>query len=151
MIDRLLRLRFGVVVAYVLVVGGALWAASGLTIDPNNRVFFGEGHEHYSDLLELEAQFGSNTNLFFVLASSQSLVDSAELSNAVSWLTDSLWRIPQVVSVDSIATYPHVSASGDDLMVDNLLAFVCPNPTGCRNDRLDAGQQPPFSTLPLEQ
>lgn len=143
MIDRILRSRALVVFVSFVLVGLSGLGVKNLDFDPNNRVFFGPGHHHYQNLLDVEASFGSNTNLFFVVAGNSSILDHPDLEQAVRWLSENVWRIQQVVAVDSVAGFPLVLDDDDELVVHNLLDFVCPRVTGaCIEGRLHEFQKP---------
>ncbi len=116
----------------------SLWGASSLSIDPNNRVFFGPGHEHFRNLLDLEAKFGSNSSLLFVIHSGSALADSPAAAPAVRWLSERAWSIDHVVSVNSVANYPVAVNDDQSLGVYNLLDYVCPaNSERCERERLE--------------
>lgn len=136
MIDAILRARSAVLVIFTLLLLVSAWGASFLTIDPNNRAFYSERHEHYAKLIELEERFGSNTNLLFLIVSDGSLSERPGAADAIRWLADQLWRIDRVVAVSSIANHPHVSSVDDDLYVGTLLEYVCPSEGRCLEDRL---------------
>jgi uncharacterized protein len=136
-IGGVLRARAGVLIAFVAVQLLSILGASSLAIDPNNRVFFSIDHPHFRNLLDLEAAFGSNTNLVFVIESSQPLARDAVLPDAIRWLTAELWSVERVVSVDSIANMPVVEDAEDELLVEDLLDYVCPRSGSgrCETDR----------------
>lgn len=126
MIERVLGARAAVILISAAVVAGALWSASSLSFDPNNRVFFSAKHEHFGNLEDLEARFGSSTNLFFLITSDQSIFEDPGIGSSIRWLSEEVWRIEKVVSVESIANFPLVADDGRELVVHNLLDFVCP-------------------------
>ena len=142
MIDRVLGARFPIVVTFVCILAFSVYGAFFLSIDPNNRVFYSERHEHFANLLDLEAKFGSNTNLLFLIVSEAPLSENKTLAPAIRWLTDAAWRIERVVAVDSIATFPHVTGDQDELLVDTLLNFVCPEDAVCIQKRMSALREP---------
>lgn len=142
MVDRLLAGRLLIVGLFICILAVAGYGASSLSIDPNNRVFFSQQHEHYANLLDLEVRFGSNTNLLYLIVSDKPLLDSSDLPRAIRWLTHEVRRIDRVTSVGSAATYPHVSGSRDELLVENLLDFVCPETVGCMAERASALNKP---------
>lgn len=142
MIDRVIEARAFVLGTFVCLLVLAAFGASRLAIDPNNRVFFAANHEHFSNLLDLEARFGSNTSLLFVVSSPSALGKNSEIPTAIRWLSDSVWEISQVTEVASIATYPHVYGSQNQLVIDNLLDYVCPPAAECASKRMQALEKP---------
>lgn len=136
MIERVLGARRAVLFISTAVVIGSIWAASSLSFDPNNRVFFSSEHEHFGNLQDLEARFESSTNLFFLIASDRSIFEDPETGASIRWLSEEVWRIEKVVSVESIANFPLVSDDTGELVVHNLLDFVCPkDQQACLSER----------------
>jgi predicted RND superfamily exporter protein len=85
--------------------------------------------------LDLEAGFGSNTDLFFLIVSDEDIYDSNELALAADWLTTRAWEIEGVVAVDSLASFPYAHSSDSDLIVSDVLDYLCPSGQKCRRDR----------------
>lgn len=141
MIDRVLAARAWVLAVYSVAMAVSLLFASGLKIDPNNRVFFGQGHEHFRSLQELEAQFSSSTNLLFLVRADEDLFQDASLVGALIWLEQSVWSIDRVTSVDSVVTYPHLIASENEVEVVDTLDYVCPD-RQCDPRRVGALKRP---------
>lgn len=137
MIDWMLRRRGFVLTVAGLVIALCGAGASRLAIDPNNRVFFGEGHAAFRDLLEFEARFGSNTNLVFLVSADESMFESARLAEVTRVLHDELGGLPGVVSVDSLVNFPHVVDDGSSLNVFGALDYVCGSAGACDLDRAD--------------
>jgi uncharacterized protein len=137
MFARLIGLRYLVIVAYLSVILVAGFGAARLTIDPNNRVFFSDDHHHYANLLDLEAAFGSNTNLVFVISAEQDVLQNSDLRSAIRWINEQAWTISRVVSVDSVYSVPVVEDRNGELVVEGLLDHVCPGgmDSRCRPDR----------------
>jgi uncharacterized protein len=137
MIERLLARRVPVLAVSACLILLSAYGATSLTIDPNNRVFFSERHSKYSDLIDLESKFGSNTHLVFVVSSADPFYESKILVEAIEWLTDQLWAVQRVVGVESLATHPHASSDGDGLVLQSLLAYVCPPNDTCSKNRFE--------------
>jgi uncharacterized protein len=87
-------------------------------------------------LERMEARFGSNTSIVFLVVAEAPLWDEQQVPDAIRWVTEASWSIEQVVSVHSVATHPQVLVEGDDLLIEELLAYVCPSDAGgCLADR----------------
>jgi uncharacterized protein len=138
MIGGVLRARTAILIAFAAILVIAIIGATRLSIDPNNRVFFSEEHQHFERLLDLEAAFGSNTNLVYVVEGVQPLSIDWGLAESVRWLTDAVWSIGSVVAVDSVSTVPVVEEVDDELWVEDMLSHVCgpTNEVVCSTDRL---------------
>lgn len=142
MIARVIEARKYVLSLFVTAVALSAWLSSSLTFDPNNRVFFGPGHDHYRALTDLEATFGSNTNLFFLIHSRDDLFRSEDLEPSLRWLSNQAWRIENVVSVDSVASYPHIVSTQDEIEVFDILDFICAEGDRCSESRAGALDKP---------
>ena len=125
MIDRVLANRALVLITFFLILVLSLVAASRLQIDPNNRVFFGEGHPHFRMLQDLEAQFSSSTSLVFLIRGEDDIFREPDLADAVTWLEERAWSIDRVTSVDSVVRHPYLIASDNDVIVVDTLSYVC--------------------------
>jgi uncharacterized protein len=136
-INSLLKARRIVLAAFACLLIFFAAGTQRLTIDPNNRVFFGPDHRHFVALKDLEDKFGSNTSIVFLIVSHLSLDEDAELPDAIRWLSKEVWSIASVAAVSSIATYPNVSVDGDELHIEDLLDHVCPvEGSSCNEERL---------------
>tara|TARA_Y100001933_G_scaffold17312_1_gene15039 strand:+ start:4034 stop:6286 length:2253 start_codon:yes stop_codon:yes gene_type:complete len=124
-IDRVLANRALVLITFFLILVLSLVAASRLQIDPNNRVFFGEGHPHFRMLQDLEAQFSSSTSLVFLIRGEDDIFREPDLADAVTWLEERAWSIDRVTSVDSVVRHPYLIASDNDVIVVDTLSYVC--------------------------
>ena len=129
---RVVLAIFGLI---LLVLGVGL---KDLQLDPNNRVFFSKDHQHYSNLLELETRFGSNTDLMFLIVADEDIYASDQLALATNWLTSRAWEIEGVVAVDSLASFPYAHSNSDDLIVSDVLDYLCPSEQSCLRVREEA-------------
>lgn len=119
--------RWLVLSLFLIVLGLALYGTLGLGVNPNNRAFFGPNDPEFTELLQFESDFGSNTSLLFGISSTESIEDDPELVRAVHWLTDRCWGIDGVSRVDSIATYPYGEFSADEISMSTLAEAFCPS------------------------
>ena len=127
---EVLRYRWLVLIVFTLLFLLAMKGASTLGLNPNNRVFFGEGDPQFSSLLRFEADFGSNTSLLFGISSDVDASNSPQLVSAVRWLTERSWQINGVTRVDSIVTYPFGEYSENSIALSSLADVFCPRVCG---------------------
>ena len=125
--------RAAIVVAFLVVLAVSGAGVGRLELNPNNRVFFGDGDSQYAELLEFEADFDSNTHLMFAISAETDLFSNGVLIEATNWLTEESWDIENVLRVDSISTYPKTIYDETDLLVVTLASYVCPQNL-CQSD-----------------
>ena len=120
-IDFIIRRRWAVLIAAILVAVGVGTGARHLGLSTNYRTFFGDDNP---DLLAFEAVeniYTKNDNVLFVVQPDEATVFNARTLEAVAELTERAWKIPYSTRVDSITNFQHTWAEEDDLVVEDLL------------------------------
>jgi uncharacterized protein len=115
-----LRFRWLVVLAAVL---GAITIGSGarnLDFANNYRVFFSDENPELVAFEDLQATYTKNDNFLFVLEPAEGGAFSSDTLAAVESLTESAWRIPFAIRVDSISNFQHTYGIEDELIVEDL-------------------------------
>ena len=69
---------------------------------------------------QFERQFGNDDSIVLAVHSSSGIFDK-ESAELIQKLTEEMWKIPEVIRVDSIANYNWVHAEGDELIVEPFL------------------------------
>ena len=124
------RLRF---VLHLLVLVLAVPGLGRLTASADTRVFFGDNVYH-RDLIEFEASFRQNNNILLLLRyRDEPITASPEFARILREATDEAWRLPRVLRVESLATFPHVTAEVGAFVVEPVLDVICPD--ACRPDQ----------------
>ncbi len=121
--EAILRNRW---VAIALVLGLTAIAASGLPrleFESNYRYFFSPDNPDLQAFDAFQAIYSKNDNIFFVLrdADAEAEVFTPEVIDAVEALTARAWTIPYATRVDSVTNYQHSVASGDTIVVADLV------------------------------
>ncbi len=101
-IDFIIRWRWAVLIAAILIALGIGTGARHLGLATNYRTFFGDDNP---DLLAFEAVeniYTKNDNVLFVLQPDEGTVFNARTLEAVAELTERAWKIPYSTRVDSI-------------------------------------------------
>ena len=119
--EWIVRWRFLVLVAVVLVVALAASGARFITFKTDYRVFFGEDNPQLLAFEQLQNTYTKTDNVLFVLAPKDGNVFSREVLEAVKRLTEASWQIPYSLRVDSITNFQHTHAEEDDLIVEDLV------------------------------
>jgi predicted RND superfamily exporter protein len=112
-----LRWRWPIIVATLLVVAIAAIGTFRLTFNPDTRSFFGPENPERVLLDRMEAKYAKLTNVIFVLAPKNGDVFTVPSLRAIDELTQQGWQTPYVIRVESLTNYQELTASGDDLRV----------------------------------
>ena len=81
------------------------------------RIWFRTTDPLIKTLDAFEKRFGNDESLVIAIHSPNGVFDMAT-SKVIHEMTDKMWRIPQVIRVDSLANYNYSYAEGDDIIVE---------------------------------
>ena len=119
--DQVLRYRWPIIVATLLLVAFAASGARNLGFTTSYRVFFSKENPQLLAFESLEAAYAKNDNVMFVLTPRDGDVFTRHTLAAVEWLTQRAWQVPYSTRVDSLSNFQHTEAEGDDLVVRDLV------------------------------
>jgi predicted RND superfamily exporter protein len=119
--EWVLRWRYFVLLACVVVVGVAASGVPSLAFKTDYRVFFSKDNPQLQAFEQLQNTYTKTDNVLFVLAPKDSRVFTPATLEAVRWLTEQSWQTPYSLRVDSLTNYQHTRAEGDDLIVADLV------------------------------
>ncbi len=105
----------GIVLALVAAAG-----ASRIQVDFTHRGFFWPTDPDLVQFDAFERQFG-NDDVAVVAVHSNTGIFNVESASLIQKLTARIWKIPEVIRVDSLANYSWVHSEGDDIKVEPLL------------------------------
>ena len=88
--------------------------------DFSHKGYFWDNDPYLQQFEAFERRFG-NDDTIVVAVHSPSGVFDLDSATLLRQLTDRLWKVPEVIRVDSLANYNWVHASGDDIIVEPLL------------------------------
>ncbi|MCG8325715.1 MAG: MMPL family transporter [Thiotrichales bacterium] len=115
-----LRNRIPIIIAALILVVLACGGLKNLTFTTNYRVFFSEDNPELIAFDALENTYTKSDNVLFVIAPHNGLVFTRDVLKAVEELTEEAWQTPYSSRVDSLSSYQHTEANGDDLVVRDL-------------------------------
>jgi len=115
------RRRWWIILVSLVLVGLAASGAQHLTVTNSYRIYFGPDDPHRVAYEYLEEVYTKDDSIMFVIAPKDGNVFSRELLTAVETLTKKAWQLPYSSRVDSITNFQHTEASGDDLVVGDLI------------------------------
>ncbi|MCR9145061.1 MAG: MMPL family transporter [bacterium] len=119
-IEGVLRHRYVVMAATLVVVLACAFGASRITFNSEYRGYFGPDNPYLIAFDELEATYTKTDNVLFVVAAEDGEVFDRNTIDAIQWLTEQSWLIPHSTRVDSITNFQHTRAEGDTLIVEDL-------------------------------
>jgi predicted RND superfamily exporter protein len=101
----------------------AATSAAGVTrarADFTHKAYFWDDDVHLQRFESFERRFGNDDAVVVAVHSPSGMfdLDSARL---LQTLTERMWKVPEVIRVDSLANYNWVHARGDDIVVEPLL------------------------------
>ena len=120
-VNLVIRYRFVVMAGCILVAILAGLGMGRLQFEKDYRVYFGEDNPQLQAFEALQAVYGRNDNVLFVIAPKNGNVFTRETLAAVRELTEEAWKTPHSTRVDSITNYQHTRAEGDNLIVSDLV------------------------------
>ena len=116
-----IRYRFAVMAGCILITLFAGLGMGRLQFEKDYRVYFGEDNPQLQAFEALQAIYGRNDNVLFVIAPKDGKVFTRETLAAIRELTEEAWKTPHSTRVDSITNYQHTRAEGDNLVVSDLV------------------------------
>ncbi|MDH4035596.1 MAG: efflux RND transporter permease subunit, partial [candidate division Zixibacteria bacterium] len=120
--EWVVRNRWWVIAATVLLFLAAFYGTGRLTISSDTRVFFSEDNPQLQALDALENTYTRSNTVFFTVAPKDGDVFTAHTLAAVEALTEASWRIPYSSRVNSITNFQHTKVDGDELVVQDLVS-----------------------------
>ena len=108
-----------ILVALILFLAAAA-GMSRLQFDFTHRGFFWPDDPELLQFDAFERKFG-NDDVAVIAVHSKKGVFTPETAALVQQLTARMWKIPEVIRVESLANFPWVHAEGDDIKVEPLL------------------------------
>ena len=125
-----IRWRWPVVLAAIVLTGLAGSGARGLFFDTNYRAFFSDENPQLTAFEALQNIYTKNDNLLFVVAPSDGDAFGAENLAAIEQLVDDSWQLPYALRVDAVTNFQHTVAEEDDLIVADLVEDAEALPAG---------------------
>ncbi|MBT4379783.1 MAG: MMPL family transporter, partial [Gammaproteobacteria bacterium] len=119
----ILRFRWMVILATLVVAGVSSWGLQFISISTEPRDNFGADNPQLVAFENLESNFSRVENIFFAIAPDDGKVFTPRVLNIIESLTEEAWRTAYVNRVDSLTNYQHTYAQEDDLIVENLVEF----------------------------
>lgn len=115
------RWRWVVIALSLAAVAMFSWNARLISIASDYRIFFSERNPELSAYENLEQVYTKNDNIMFVVRAPEGSLFTPDRLAALWGLTEAAWQVPFSRRVDSITNFQHTEASGDELIVRDLV------------------------------
>jgi len=119
--ERVIRFRWLIIAATLLVVGLAASGGRFLTFSTDYRAFFSKENPQLNAFEALQNTYTKNDNAMIVIAPKDGNIFTREALAVVEEATREAWQIPYSTRVDSVTNFQHTWADGDDLVVEDLV------------------------------
>lgn len=119
--DWILRYRWFVIIAAVVICGAIGAGAMQLRTTPDNRVFFGPANPDLKAFETLEASYRENNDVLIAVSGDSGDMFTAERLTLLRRITEELWTKPHASRIDSLTNYQYSEARGDELAVGDLV------------------------------
>ncbi len=88
----------------------------------NVRIWFRESDPNIKVLDQFERQFGNDENMIIVLRHPEGIFNAKRIK-VIHQLTEGMWKVPQIIRVDSLTNYNFTQVKDDDLHVSPFFDF----------------------------
>lgn len=113
------KLQAGILSIFVFLALAA--GMKNLTMTTDYRYFFGEDNPQRIAFEQLQNIYSKDDSVLFVIQPKTGSVASKRTLEAIIDLTDKSWKVPYSTRVDSLSNFQHSKATGDDLIVKDLV------------------------------
>ncbi len=96
--------------------------AKNLSIGTDFREYFGPNNPQLKNYDYIEQTFNKKENIIFMFSPTSGDVLSDELLQLQLDFTEEAWQLPYARRVDSLTNFQHMSAEGDELIIEDLIS-----------------------------
>lgn len=140
-VDFVLRRRWLVVGAALLVMLVTVGGIPTVTYSGSYRVLFGKDNPHLLAFDKLQDTYSASKSALIAISPREGTVFTRDTLAAIEELTEAAWQTPYSVRVNSLTNYYHSEAVGDDLaiapLVEGAAAFSAAELSRVRNIALN--------------
>lgn len=105
----------------IMLVVASTMGAKNLYFRGDYNIFFDGTNKQLQAFDEIQATFAKTDSLAVVIAPKNGTVFTPKTLTLIREFTQAAWQVPYSSRVDSLSNYQHTEASGDDLLVEDLL------------------------------
>lgn len=142
-ISSLIRLRWLFFLVSMMLVAVSIAGLQHFVFDGSPRIFFAKGNPSFERFEAMEATYGSDIRLFYMVSAKNGSMMDPDNLRALQEITDESWEMPFVRRVDSITNYQYTHSEDDELYVEDLFGNAIINDTKTLNSRKAIALQDP--------
>ena len=120
-VDFVIRRRWLVAGAAVLVMLVTAAGLPGLTVSSSYRVLFGKDNPDLLAFDRLQDTYSASRSALIAVSPREGTVFTRATLAAIENLTEAAWQTPHSIRVDSLTNYSHSKAVEDDLSIEPLV------------------------------
>lgn len=121
LISILIRFRYALAFCSIALTVLIAYGAKNLYLETDYKIYFEEGEPQLVAHEFMEDTYTKTDNLAILLRAQDGQLFTERMMGLVFDVTDRGWQTPFVIRVDSVTNFQHTSASGDDLLVRDLV------------------------------
>ena len=84
------------------------------------RIWFGKDHVEIKKLNKFEKTFGNDQSITFGLYNPDGIFNKETLQ-AIASITEEIWKLPDIIRVESMTNYNFIESTDDEIIIDALL------------------------------
>jgi hypothetical protein len=119
--ETVIRLRWWIIAGSIALLALMSAGLARIEIAYDIRFFFSEKNPQLQALEELEKTYSKEGSVFFAIAPRDGNVFTRSTLAAIEELTERAWQFPNSARVESVTNFQHTRASGDELVVGDLV------------------------------
>lgn len=129
----IIRRRFFVLAASLAFIAVLTAGAQYISFTNDYRYFFSEKNPHLQAFTKLQQTYAAPDTIILALKPKGTVEEEggrprratdADVLKVIKQLTEDMWQTPHSTRVDSIANFPHTSATAEDLVVQDLVPDI---------------------------
>ncbi len=115
-----IRNPWAVLICTLLIVIGSGLGIKNIKLNADYRAFFSDDNPHLQVFENLQDEFNKTDNVVIAIIPEGGEVFTPRILSLIENLTEQSWLVPYSSRVDSLSSFQHTYAEGDDLIVENL-------------------------------
>ena len=120
-ISALVVYRWRFALAALAIFSISCFGLKSFNFDASPHVFFEKGFKPFERLETMEAEYGEDFKIFFMVSAKQGRIFESKNLKAIQAVTEEAWTLPFVRRVDSVTNFQYTHSHDDELFVEGLV------------------------------
>jgi len=117
----IIRWRWAVLLITLFICGLCTYGFRYFVFNDDYRVFFAKTDPRLQAYESVQNAFTKNDSVLFIVTAKDGEIFDRRVLEAIAYLTEEAWKLPNAIRVDSLANFQHTWSEGDDLFVEALI------------------------------